>query len=74
LIRREWNWPWWPIMRRSACHLRKISEGFKTTPGMHTVMVAIGSIDEKEEITEEWVKAQMKGLGWWPLNGPKEAE
>ena len=48
-----------------------ICEGFKTTPGMHTVMVAIGSIDEKEEITEEWVKEQMKGLGWWPLNGPK---
>ena|SRR5882672_10864612 len=43
-----------------------ISEGFKTQPGYHTVMVILGSIDEREDVTEQWVRARMQNLGWRP--------
>jgi hypothetical protein len=40
-----------------------LSEGFKTQPGFHTVVIILGGIDEKEAISDEWLDSHLAGIG-----------
>lgn len=41
-----------------------LNEGFKTKPGLHTVVVVIGAVREDEDLSEEKVERMMGELGW----------
>ena len=59
------------LPRPAPGQVQMLSEGFKTRPGMHTVMVRIGAIDETQALTEEWVISAMRAIGWESVKPPE---